>query len=69
MCLDDPLVPIRGTGLQMNVTSKKNKIGQKIAVFAANDEMDGHWYEELPTLNRVSWRGAMTRTNLPSIYL
>ena len=51
----------------MNVTTKK--IGQEIAAFAANDEMDGYWYEELPTLNRVIWRGAITRMNLPLIYL
>ena len=45
----------------------EKKIGQEIAAFAANDEIDWYWYEELQTLNRVIWRAAITRMNLTSI--
>ena len=27
-------------------------------------DMDGNWYEELPALKRVIWRGAITRMDL-----
>ena len=68
------LFSIRGSGLRpcQKVSDEfdfEKKIGQEIAAFAANDEMDGYWYEELPTLNRVIWRGAITRMNLPLICL
>ena len=70
MCLDDPLVPIRGSGLRPwqrapDECDFEKKIGQEIAAFAANDEMDGYWCKELQALNRLIWLGAIIYVVVP----
>jgi hypothetical protein len=52
-----------------NRRENKNKLDKKSPHLRRMMIMDGYWYEELPTLNRVIWRGAITQMNLPLIYL